>query len=1229
MASADPYRYENLTPVQLDAIRKSYADLGMRALPIDSGPENFDRLPLKQRQKLFGVVDQLVERGGDLSAGFKLPQNFGLAMPSTSTTTAASDLSALLGDSRGAAAPQRPAPEAPAAAAPAAAAPAAAAPAAAASDPGSLEIPPDVEALLEPQRSTSMGDTFAGPFRESVSTEEIDAISVPSTPGLGERATESMIGVAEGAVRYGAPMYAGVGAFNATLPGAVAAAPATGGFSLAVPPLAALGAYGGTYMIADKVADAAFPVPSRPDLAPYREGGITFSGIATGAPATLLVRAPSTVSTGLPVASRLYRMIDGMALLAQRNPKAFLGAEAITATATGLAGGSMVALYPGDEVKRFVAEFGMSVFTPGRLLFTTATTGYDAVRDAIRRARSTEGIDEVRANKLYGILNDALSRSKPIRDLEELGTPDSLQQAQFLRERYYKDLIKKLEKDFGELNPTAAQATGDPILSALELSLARGDSRFGSRIQNQSADALRAQQLIIKGMKDIGDPSTLTIAAKMEADLYDAMVLSRIGMAERESADAIAKLRVDSPGTRALMGNIVRENVEEALKEARDFEKVLWRRAWRETMTKRGGQFVPRTTVAKGTLLSFLETVSSMTPERYATMPFELRSIMGRLGITDYAIASYRRGKRTPEYMQTGQVPDEFLISEVITPPNPNAKPIYVPLGKKVEVEDLLNIRSDMLAWARDAAGGLNQRSPSDAAMYGKLADGILDDLSQIPGASYDQARAFSRALNDNFTRSYARDVTAVTRAGADRVPPEILVSRMFGADSDLTNLRMDQVQDAVGFFGQRYRALEEQLNLLRSQRATPSQLAVIQRQMDEIEPMANASSQRVSSITGAMERVVRMIGNDPTIVRTVNTEDGRQVLRVNSEALTRWMAKNDELISRFPALKADLQDANRAEIALRAIKDPNSAAGRQIRNQEAFADVLAAGERPNLAVSTALNSKTPVKSLGDLLTVARSGGAGAVQGLKASIFEWAYTRAGGTGERFSSKDFADNLFRPVAPGQPSVVNILRQNGMMTGAEVRNLATVIQTIRRMEQAKDNRAFLQNVLDGGDPLRTFAIRWVALHSGSAAIPQGAGSLAAASALSSFALDTFNNMPRLNALAALQEVTADPKLMAALLRKGATPEESANYLQRLRGELVKRGIIVPGFMMQRALVPTLNVVNPPRPELTADEARRYLQTNPVRRPPPPAPPTRGMPMRPPQGARATRDGSGGLR
>lgn len=1251
---SDQYRYENMTPEQLDILRKSYQDLRMNPLPIQSA-ETFNSLPLKKRQALFSVLGPLSKQDG---------------LPTYREAAQA-------------------APEVP--------------PAPEARPSGTPPLPPGLVNTIEPGTAglgvppilnvntgerSALTNLVTGPLENR--TPPLPDSLEPSTSGIGERAGQFGIGLAEGGLRYGAPMIAATQAFAYALP----TAPVTLG---AGPVAAGLAAFGITSLVGGKLADQ---IPAAPEgLEPWRQagsftGGFTVGGLsALRSPASAHLLNPGGVIQ-YPMApafvEKLYKIMDLSGQFARANPVLYTTGTFLTGLTGGAASGGAEAYAPGNTAVRLTSEIGATIFQPGML----AMKGLGLARDTLRnqiipaiRGTNSEAAVQARANTVYKILDNAFNASAPIRQLEELGTPEALAKAQVLRDRYFKNLIRDLERvgpiGPGGAMPTSAQAVksapGMVGLSLLEKSLSQINKDFGSSIAEQAKNAMLAQQAVIESLRNIGDPTSLRVAAQMQAQMYDDMLNGRIAQAELDSAAAIAKIGPESSiGARRQAGNVVKTNLDNALGDARNHESRLWDEALRGTMVRRKGELVHRQTVPKATLRTIMDVLANLPEATAKTMldknpEFKLMvrqlfsldddlkkevararqqaAVDGTGGQAEAfgletALASYRRGMRTEAYLKTGIVPDEYLILGVkpgtgVTRSRYDYKknkrveetiPVeYLPLSTRVDLNELYKIRGRLLGMARDAAAGRGQMDPNDARMYGLIASSILDDFSNLKLPAFDKARAFSRSLNDAFTRTYARDVNAVTRAGADRLLPEQVVSQLFTRNRDMTVARMEQIEDAVGFFAKRYDALAEQAALLRRNNGSPYQIRLLRQQMKEIEPLALEARKRVSSVADAQLRMVRMVAMNPTIY---NRETGR----VNSAALSRWVAANDEVMQYFPTLKDDLNDVVRAESLLATAMDTNSAAARAVRDSQAFSSVLVRGERTSHAVADVLQSDTPAAGLRSLSTLARTAQDpnAASRGLKSAIYEWAYTRAGGTGTKFNVGVFRDSFFKPIADGQPSVAKILTDNGLMTKEEVRNLSRLTTTMRQMQDAAGSRQYIDAVLGGGAaiPLNDFAIRFVALHLGSNVIPSGPGSLAAASAVSETARKLFSQLPKANMLKALQEAAENPKVMAALLRRGRT--DSPDYMKAFRdlniwmrtaGLVYEKGrSTVPIFAgasderesMQAAPLPEGGPA-PPRPRLgrEATSPQVLFPGGPQKRPLPPAPPTRGMPMRPPQG------------
>ena len=154
---------------------------------------------------------------------------------------------------------------------------------------------------------------------------------------------------------------------------------------------------------------------------------------------------------------------------------------------------------------------------------------------------------------------------------------------------------------------------------------------------------------------------------------------------------------------------------------------------------------------------------------------------MEQMGVTKEGVQNFKAGKATQEYLDTRQVPNSFM-----------------PDVSDLNVDELVNYRSTLLKMAREAAG---KGDLNNADFYGTIAEGMLQDLNTISNPAFDQARQFSRSLNDTFTRTFAKTASAtgdMTKAGAERLPAEILVQRAFGRNADVTIQRMEQIEDAV-----------------------------------------------------------------------------------------------------------------------------------------------------------------------------------------------------------------------------------------------------------------------------------------------------------------------------------------------------------------------------------------------------------------------------------------------
>lgn len=988
-----------------------------------------------------------------------------------------------------------------------------------------------------------------------------------ATPG--QKATAVATGVGQGITTAG-PMAAGA---VTGLKLGTAAAPVLGPFAPAGPIVGGLAGLGAGAMFGealDKLIWDDLIAAQRPEVAPFREGGKTFGQSIAFAPAAF----------GLPImtGNRVSRFISTMGEAARRSPLTYLAGETAAGGAAGVAGGTVYAIDPNATMTRMGAEVGAGLLMPTRLLSGAVST--------VKNALGTQLTPTGRQMSMEG---RAAAQLREILDRHGEDIPS---------------LIAELQRPIpGSVpTPTAAQKTGRLVLSELETALGNMHVKFGADTEAQGREALRAYSLLVDRLRKVGSPEALTQAAQLRSTLFDQMLDARLATADANAARKVMRISRDTPQARAEIGEIVKFETSLALQNARDVEKMLWTEALnqvtrpvvKQTTEKvpmegieakrifdRTGIWpqisLPKTTieapklVASNTYDAFLKRASEVGSAVYdKVVPSTIRDIMQDLGGTKASVLAYKAGKATQQFLDTGK-----------PPMGASYKP------REVDVGELINYRSNLLDLARDAA---SRGEASDASWYSMLADSMLQDLNQLKSPMFDAARDFSRSLNDTFTRTFANTASVqgtATRAGAERLPAEILVARAFGRNADVTAQRMTEIEEAVGFMRtqydqavQRFGANSDQAQLLK--------------------PLAEMADQSVVSIQDAQSRVLRLAASK-TIDPITN--------RVNPKALQAFVNENRPMLDKL-GITSDLTDAVSAELALKLVANQNSKLNTTLRNQTMFAQVLKAGENPTMAVTDVLNSSKPVLGMNHLIRLARANGPAAEQGLKSTLIDYAITKAGGM-ERFDPAAFRDALFKPLGPNKPSIVALLRQHKLMDSSEVKNINELIKPMLRIEDAIANKRSLDDVVRGADAVTEFAMRVVGAQIGGTVAPSGPGSLITASAGSKVVRQIFDKMPTMMTRAMLEQAMLDPALMAMLLQRPGTGGSAVAYARDLAARLAASGVVPASLVNAIQESPE---EQKPRP--TAAELLRSM---------PAAPPTRGVPQMP--AAPGSAPGAGG--
>jgi hypothetical protein len=869
--------------------------------------------------------------------------------------------------------------------------------------------------------------------------------------------------------------------------------------------------------------DRMFPDVTRDDLRPWFAGGET-----TGAGLGLI-----PVTWALPVANAvgISKFLTPTESI-MKSRAATASAEAVASIFSGIGGGAAEYYDPGNPYTRLSSELAGGVF------------GMYAPTNLLLQQKSALG----------NFARNLKSRFSP--ETKEAKTAEWLIEGLESSGEDPVKLIKGLNKELPiPYTPTSAQKTGSPFLSKVERSLGMKDSKLAAELSDQGDKAFDAytdvlEKLLIKE----GSPKSLADLAKLRETKFSSMMQQRTDKAHKNAADKIAKITSDTPEARAQIGQIVKRNVEDALSDMRSYENVLWDQGTKSTykVSEVGGKkVVTQDTVRPAsTGQAALEIADSLGPDFYSTtIPQNVRNALNRIGLKEDSIKKYADGKKTVEYLETGVVPDEFIST---------FKPISAP--------DLITLRSNLLRLAREASA---DNKPANAGFYSKLSNAVLDDLSTLSNSAYDKARQFSYLLNENFKRSYANEVTGVTRMGADSLPPELLVQKAFGSGQDVAAFRMSNIEKAVGTFKTKYDEAVAQFGA-----NSPEALDLL--------PYAQAAEGRVFSVRDAHARALRLAA-----ARSISP-DGKTV---NAPALQKFVNENKAVLDDL-GLTDDLSDAVKAQNAFDTIKKAESPINRSVRAQAAFAKVLKAQENPTLAITDAINGGSPVKDLTALSRLAKTGGPGAVEGLKTSVYDYAFTKAGGL-TSFNPIVFDNVFFRKLSPNQPSLYEILRRNNVMSLTEGKNLRKIIKPMVIIEQVSQNKLQASALDDVPDALLNMTVNMQGARAGAYL----GKTIQSASMGKTFLENQLIKIPGFANRELLQDIVKNPKLMAIVMAKGKSPEEKIKFTRQMHAYLYASGL---NMAMG---------IDPPLPEeprlLPGERAKRLLRQM------PPAPNTRGGP------------------
>jgi len=466
---------------------------------------------------------------------------------------------------------------------------------------------------------------------------------------------------------------------------------------------------------------------------------------------------------------------------------------------------------------------------------------------------------------------------------------------------------------------------------------------------------------------------------------------------------------------------------------------------------------------------------------------------------------------------------------------------------------------SEMRTNGLNAARELRAAGNYDAARLStRFSDAVDQDLTgaidQIAGegtqASLSAARAFSRALNDVFTRANAPSAILGTLAtGAERIPAEEVVSTLFTGRSDRVYRNAKQIS-RVGQF-------------LRDQVEPDVEL------LEDLSEFINVGS-IVNDVPDIMERALRNIRSVALQPRgTGNADD----LALNVKELERWLndPNNQQLMALFPKqFEDDLRQADKAYDLLMTSRNSQKEGLKEAKSRLAFKTLVERGdETPSATIAGALSSKRPffeLNQIWDTITrsdVPREVKQEATESLKASMFDWAINRSSNQNGDLNAKRMFDSLFSPTSSGsQVTPAEWMVSKKILTEGEVKTIQQYLAEMRNVESLLTKEGLDELLQSDSSPLRDLTLRIIGAKLGTTAsglLGGSEASLIAAGAGSRALRALFVSNSGINNMKAFKALLADPKMLAKMLQTPRDKRQTKNMFQMFKDWMLSKGLV----------------------------------------------------------------------
>ena len=625
-----------------------------------------------------------------------------------------------------------------------------------------------------------------------------------------------------------------------------------------------------------------------------------------------------------------------------------------------------------------------------------------------------------------------------------------------------KDIVAKLKTEVG--SQTSGQATGSPTLLAIENQMVKElPEQVGQQVAAQTKSAINEFNVAFRQANVSGDPKLVQEAAKARIEWLKSTLDVRVSNAEVAATNASAAILVRNPQAAVKASKAAREILDFELGIARSTENKLW------------------------SLIDKKAPVGTQNFEReFKAMKDELLE------------------------EETISAPIEALYKRVLKN-MANEKPILLETG------EMLRSRSRALELAKEArvAGKFG-----DARRLQRIADGMLDDLSELGDAAVLPAREFSRDLNQRFTEGFVGKTLGLERTGAKAVAPEVTLEKaVSGSD------------------------VQQSLNLGAMERATV-------RSVDTMETLPSVEFGKTP--TEGMRNIQKEYMTQ--IAARTADPDGA----INLSKLDNFIANNPLTLKQLGLTNALTDVASKRRLA--DMLQDTATKGRAFADKQSAAAKALKGNDLNEVVTNALGSKYRKQAFEDLVSVAKkSGDPETFDGLRFGVLDTILTKAtkATKGGDLISGDALSALLKKESGGK-ALRQTLLDTGVLTPQQSKNLNTLIAKTQEFEAALATSARTENVLGSKSVIFNLFNRILGSNIGSLSTFGRANPLLASAAGSNATQTLLEKVPRLKLSGVVAQAVKDPKFMAMLLQKTARDSTAPNFI-RLRAYLVQNGLL----------------------------------------------------------------------